>query len=370
MLKRKLKRSSKYNEDGALPELIGRDLERNMDNISKMEDMDADLQDAIVAASANMGQEEMIELLLDLAKNNTEEESFEKIKDQFREALKGNESEVILEDADPEDCELDQAIELYKKQGYFDSEENKKEIECLKDAGYTCKTNSRGTTFIVELEKMNEDSEDSEDSEEIETEENLEDMENSAEPEAEDEIPTSLDTEMEEPEEQFNDINEKVVTYLYRGFKELGDNIRVFLEDEENEERDAELVESLTEFMEGYPEVMDFIKDFSKKYISDENLLKDFAEPEEEAEEPEEEEIEDSEENMEDDFAEDLEVVESYIKEHDLEHNIFENEYEVYARYSNENEATKYEEDLKKFKSAEVFRHEDIGEIHAYIRVK
>jgi hypothetical protein len=38
MLKKKLKRSSRYNEDGALPELVGRDLERNIDNVdTKME---------------------------------------------------------------------------------------------------------------------------------------------------------------------------------------------------------------------------------------------------------------------------------------------------------------------------------------------
>ncbi len=184
----------------------------------------------------------------------------------------------------------------------------------------------------------------------------------------EDDIPDSLETELEEPEEHFKDINEKVVTYLYRGFKELGDNVRVYLDDEENEERDPNLIDSLNEFMEGYSEVMDFIQNFAKDYVSDLELIG--LENDAEANPDDMEEIPDEEVEEEDLEAEDLEVVESYIKENNLDHNVFENEYEIYARYSSDAEARKYEENLKKFKSAEVFRHEDIGEVHAYIRVK
>ena len=249
MLKKELKRSSRHNEDGALPELIGKDLERNLDT---------------AGMSESMSEEDM-------------------------------DADVIAEE----------------------DEENVEEIEDDSD---------------------------------------------------EDDIPDSLETELEEPEEHFKDINEKVVTYLYRGFKELGDNVRVYLDDEENEERDPNLIDSLNEFMEGYSEVMDFIQNFAKDYVSDLELIG--LENDAEANPDDMEEIPDEEVEEEDLEAEDLEVVESYIKENNLDHNVFENEYEIYARYSSDAEARKYEENLKKFKSAEVFRHEDIGEVHAYIRVK
>ena len=38
--------------------------------------------------------------------------------------------------------------------------------------------------------------------------------------------------------------------------------------------------------------------------------------------------------------------------------------------YENPAEAEQYETELRGFKGAEVFRHEDIGEVHAFIRVK
>ena len=187
------------------------------------------------------------------------------------------------------------------------------------------------------------------------------------------EIPDHLDTELEEPEETFKDINEKVVVYLYRGFAELGDNVRVFVEDEENEERDPELVETLQDFMAGYPDVMAVIKELANKYVETVELF----DPEEEEEIPveddaEEIDLEDSdaeEVDLEDDI-EDLGVVEAYVKENNLEHNLFETEYEIYARYTSEEQAQKYETELSKLKGAEVFRHEDIGEIHAFIKVK
>lgn len=182
-------------------------------------------------------------------------------------------------------------------------------------------------------------------------------------------IPDNLETDMEEPEETFKDINEQVVVYLYRGFSELGDQVKVFVDDTENEERDPELVETLQEFMEGYPEVMDAIKDLAKKYVTSVELF-DPEEGEEVTDGEGTEEI-DSEEPAEDEIeAEDMEVVESYVKEHNLDHNLFESEYEIYARYSNAGEADKFEEDFRKFKGAEVFRHEDIGEVHAFVRVK
>lgn len=251
MLKRELKRSSSYNEDGAMPELLGKDLEKNLDAVdTKME-------------------------------------------------------------ADEEDVELQD-----------DAEE-------------------------------------------------IEDTEVSDEEPAE-EVPDHLETDLEEPEEEFKDINEKVVVYLYRGFAEIGDNVRVFVEDTENEERDPELVETLQDFMDGYPEVMDVIKDLAKKYVTSVDLF-DPEEGEEIADEEPEEDTEEPEDSEEADMADDIEdseVVESYVKEHNLEHNQFESEYEIYVPYTSEEQAAKYEEDLRKFRGAEVFRHADIGEIHAFVRVK
>jgi hypothetical protein len=246
MLKRELKRSSKYNEDGAMPVLLGKDLEKNLDDVdTKME-------------------------------------------------------------ADAEDIELNDEV-------------------------------------VVDEEPV-------------------------AEEPIEDEIPPALDTDMEEPVEEFKDVNEKVVVYLYRGFAELGDAVRLFVEDVDNEERDPELVKTLEEFMEGYPEVMDVIKEMAKTYVTSVELF-DPEEEEEITEEPAEDVEETDVEELEDDI-EDAEVVESYIQEHNLEHNLFESEYEIYASYTSEEQATKYEEDFAKFKGAEVFRHEDIGEIHAFVRIK
>lgn len=184
----------------------------------------------------------------------------------------------------------------------------------------------------------------------------------------EDETPDHLETDLEEPAEEFKDINEKVVVYMYRGFAEIGDQVRLFVEDEDNEERDPELVKTLEDFMEGYPEVMDVIKDLAKKYVTSVDLF-DPEEGEEvtddDNEAPAEDEVEDTESDVEDE-----EVVESYVKEHNLDHNLFESEYEIYARYSSPEEADKFEQDFRKFKGAEVFRHEDIGEVHAFVRVK
>ena len=249
MLKRKMKRSASYNEDGALPELIGKDLERNLDDTGKMED---------------------------------------------------DENQDDLE-ADVEETDDD-----------------------------------------VDVDEI-EDTDDQED------------------------IPDALDAEMEEPEEEFKDINEKVVVYLYRGFSELGDQVRLFVEDTENEDRDPDLVSTLEDFMEGYPEVMDVIKDLAKKYVTSVDLFDPEEEEEVTSDETEMEEPEDTEEDIE---AEDLEVVESYVKENNLDHKVYENEYEIYARYNSSEMADKFESEMKAFKSAEVFRHEDIGEVHAYVRVK
>lgn len=189
-----------------------------------------------------------------------------------------------------------------------------------------------------------------------------------AEDDLEDETPDHLETDLEEPEEEFKDINEKVVVYMYRGFAEIGDQVRLFVEDVDNEERDPELVKTLEDFMEGYPEVMDVIKDLAKKYVTSVDLF-DPEEGEEvtddDNEAPAEDEVEDTESDVEDE-----EVVESYVKEHNLDHNLFESEYEIYARYSSPEEADKFEQDFRKFKGAEVFRHEDIGEVHAFVRVK
>lgn len=224
------------------------------------------------------------------------------------------------------------------------------------------------------LDKM--EAEDEENLEEVVDTEEIESEEGSEEvpPEDAEEIPDHLETDLEEPEEEFKDINEKVVVYLYRGFAEIGDNARIFIEDEENEERDPELVEYLKEFMEGYPEVMDSIKEIAKKYVTSIELF----DPEEEevvsGEEPEEENLEEVEDEISDeeieDELEDKEVVESYIKEHSLEHKIYENDYEIYVTFASKEAGEKFESELKRFKGAEVFKHEDIGEIHAFIRVK
>lgn len=192
-----------------------------------------------------------------------------------------------------------------------------------------------------------------------------------AEDDLEDETPDHLETDLEEPAEEFKDINEKVVVYMYRGFAEIGDQVRLFVEDEDNEERDPELVKTLEDFMEGYPEVMDVIKDLAKKYVTSVDLF----DPEEGEEvtgddAPAEDEVEDADADSDAEETEDEEVVESYVKEHNLDHNLFESEYEIYARYSSPEEADKFEQDFRKFKGAEVFRHEDIGEVHAFVRVK
>lgn len=253
MLKKELKRSSRYNEDGALPELVGRDLERNIDNVDTK--MEAD-----------------------------DEETLE-----------------VSDDAEEVDAE---------------------EVD-------------------VELEENPEE-----------------------------EVPDHLETDLEEPEEEFKDINEKVVVYLYRGFAELGDNVRVFVDDVENEERDPELVETLTDFMEGYPEVMDVIKSLADKYVTSVELF-DPEEGEEvgaEEEPVEDEEIEDEDEVEELDI-EDKETVESFLRETNYDSQCFESEYEIYAPYSSSKEADEIEARLRGFKGSEVFRHEDIGEIHAFIRV-
>ena len=255
MLKKQLKRSAKYNEDGALPELIGKDLEKNYDNIdTKMED-----------------DEEAVEL---------------------------QDDEVV---------------------------------------------------------------DDENDGEELPPEDDAE------------EVPDHLETDLEEPEEEFKDINEKVVVYLYRGFSEIGDQVRLFVEDEDNEERDPELVETLQDFMEGFPEVMAVVKDLAEKYVTSVELFDpeegEEVNPEDDEELPPEDDTEEPVDDLEDD-VEDAEVVESYVKEHNLDHNRFESEYEIYAGYKTSEEADKFEEDFRKFKNAEVFRHEDIGEVHAFIRVK
>ena len=250
MLKKELKRSSRYDEDGALPELVGKDLERNLDNVdTKMED----------------------------------------------------EENLASDDQD------------------------------------------------------------------LDT-----DVEGNIEDEPTNDIPDHLETDLEEPEEQFKDINEKMVVYLYRGFAELGDEVRLFVEDEDNEERDPELVDYMKDFMEGYPDVMDAIKELADKYVTSVDLF----DPEEgkevnadDAEDDTEADDVDDDVELEDD-TEDAEVVESYVREHNLDHNRFESEYEIYASYKSSEEADKFEEDFRKFKNAEVFRHEDIGEVHAYIKVK
>lgn len=259
MLKKELKRSSRYDEDGALPELVGKDLERNLDNVdSKMED---------------------------------------------------DEENLALDDQD------------------------------------------------------------------LDAEGDIEDDVENTEDEPADDVPDHLETDLEEPEEQFKDINEKMVVYLYRGFAELGDEVRLFVEDEDNEERDPELVDYMKDFMEGYPDVMDAIKELADKYVTSVDLF-DPEEGEEVGADDAEDDIEDDTEadDMDDveldDDIEDAEVVESYVREHNLDHNRFESEYEIYAGYKSSEEADKFEEDFRKFKNAEVFRHEDIGEVHAYIKVK
>lgn len=312
MLKRQLKRSSKYNEDGAMPVLLGKDLEKNLDAVdTKMEETKSKWS---------------------VCKD--------KEKDYYYIC---SETDVYTED-DGEPVHFDT---------YEEAEDFLKQL-----------------TADEELLTEDEDTEEVEEpSEEVPAEEITE------EPIEDEEIPTALDTDMEEPEEEFKDINEKVVVYLYRGFAELGDAVRVFVEDEDNEERDPELVKTLGEFMEGYPEVMDVIKEMAKTYVTSVELF----DPEEEKEviedpvEDEEipaDEVEDNSELSLEDDIEDAEIVEAYIRENNLEYNLFESEYEIYASYSSEEQASKYEKDFNKFKGTEVFRHEDIGEVHAFVRVK
>lgn len=333
MLKKQLKRSARYNEDGSLPELIGKDLQRNLDNV------DTKLEDACDCDSAY----EMLNELLD-------EECSPELQSRIEMALKNKPTQEELHE-----LLMDARDELEGK--------------------ITGSMYNRIDDVIDELsgEDLNEAEEDAE--------EPAEDLEDDAEaPEdgeenPEDEVPDHLETDLEEPEETFKDINEKVVVYLYRGFAEMGDQVRLFVEDTENEERDPELVETLQDFMEGFPEVMDVVKELAKKYVTSVDLYDTEKEEEITDEDPENDEVGDAEapeedaEDM-DDEVEDKETVESYIKEHNFDHNLFESEYEIYAPYSSEEQALQFEEDLRKFKSAEVFRHADIGEIHAYIKVR
>lgn len=332
MLKKQLKRSARYNEDGSLPELIGKDLQRNLDDV-----------DTKLEKEATLSREQLALIDTLLAKENISDlkpvvlKAFDtgKLTDVFKMA-----SGIVLRDA-----------------------ENNNIQAPFKD-------------FLLSLkdESVNEAEEDAE--------EPAEDLEDDAEaPEdgeenLEDEVPDHLETDLEEPEETFKDINEKVVVYLYRGFAEIGDQVRLFVEDTDNEERDPELVETLQDFMEGFPEVMDVVKELAKKYVTSVDLYDTEEEEEITDEDPEnDDEVGDAEapeedaEDM-DDEVEDKETVESYIKEHNFDHNLFESEYEIYAPYSSEEQALQFEEDLRKFKSAEVFRHADIGEIHAYIKVR
>ena len=55
-----------------------------------------------------------------------------------------------------EKMSVKKAKELYKKQGFLDSEDDKEAIEVLKNADYTIKTNSRGTASVIELDRMRE----------------------------------------------------------------------------------------------------------------------------------------------------------------------------------------------------------------------
>lgn len=387
MLKKQLKRSARYNEDGSLPELIGKDLQRNLDDVDTKLEKTTLSKEQLALIDTLLAKENISDLkpvvlkafdtgkLTDVfkmasgivlrdAENNNIQAPFKDFLLSLKESM--NEAE---EDTEEDDAELQQAIELYKSKGYLDEKEDADAIAVLKAADYTIKTNSRGIVTVVELERMHEAEDDAEAPAEEETEDDAEDNGENLE----DEIPDHLETDLEEPEETFKDINEKVVVYLYRGFAEMGDQVRLFVEDTDNEERDPELVEILENFMEGFPEVMDTIKELAKKYVTSVDLY----DPEEEEEITDEDPEEDTEEPVEDDTeepaeddAEDKEVVESYIKEHNFDHNLFESEYEIYAPYSSEKQALKLEKDLRKFKSAEVFRHADIGEVHAYIKVK
>lgn len=56
----------------------------------------------------------------------------------------------------PEEVSVDEAINKYKEQGFFDDIEDKKYIDALYNADYTIKKNGRGTTYVVELERLNE----------------------------------------------------------------------------------------------------------------------------------------------------------------------------------------------------------------------
>lgn len=55
-----------------------------------------------------------------------------------------------------EKMSVKKAKELYKQQGFLDSEDDKEAIEVLKNANYTIKTNSRGTASVIELDRMRE----------------------------------------------------------------------------------------------------------------------------------------------------------------------------------------------------------------------
>ena len=234
---------------------------------------------------------------------------------------------------------------------------------------------------IYQAEEVKEESvtlkAEADDSEEIENTEEI----NSEEPEVADaedsdaeNIEDHLETDLADAEEETKDINENIVVFLYRAFAEIGDNVKMFIEDEENEERDADLVQVLSELKEGLPEVMDVVKELAKTYVHSVELF-----------DPEEEEVldGDDEENLEEpenvdsiedaDLEDDLEdeaAVESYLKESKLEFKKFENEYQVFARYSNSEQAAKFESELSQFKGAEVFNYTEIGEVHAFINVK
>lgn len=229
---------------------------------------------------------------------------------------------------------------------------------------------------ICEAEDEEIDEIDSEESEvDAEDTEDIEDIEDNDVEDIED----HLDTDLADAEEETKDINENIVVFLYRAFAEINDNVKVFIEDEENEERDADLVSVLTEFKQGLPEVMDVIKDLAKTYVHSVELFDPEEEEEVLAEDPEledpadAEEIVDAEMDMEDDFEDDLEdeaTVEAYLKESAVEYKKFGSEYQIFARYSNQEQASKFENDLNRFKGAEVFNYAEIGEVHAFVNVK
>ena len=210
-----------------------------------------------------------------------------------------------------------------------------------------------------------------EDPEEQEIDEPTEDAENT-DAEEEPENKDQLDADLASAEEETEDINENIVVFLYRAFSEIGDTVRVYVEDEENEERDADLVQILTDMQQGLPDVMAVIKELAKAYVhsvdlfdpEEEEEVTDDEEPTEDTEELDVEDIE-SEDNLEDET-----VVESYIKESKVEFKKFENEYQIFARYTTLQEASKFESELNSLKGAEVFNYPEIGEVHAFVNVK